>query len=133
MPVMLQYSSNLQFRTFKTAKSCNLIVSYFLIKQLNFLSGRRERILFDGVKLDSFDLRFGVPQGGCLGPLLFGAYASKKHRRVFSTFRERSQMSRVFYHSLIHGLGFFTCFRYRGIVAKNRLFLRFYTMKNMEF
>ena len=75
---MLQYSSNLQFRTFKTVKFCKLIVSYVCIKQLKFLSGRRQRILFDRVESDSFDLRFGVSQGGCLGPLLFGVYASKK-------------------------------------------------------
>ena len=32
------------------------------------------------------------------------------HRRVFSTFLECSQMSGVFYHNVIHGLGFFICF-----------------------
>ena len=31
-------------------------------------------------------------------------------KRVFSTFLECSQMSGVFYHSVIHGLGFFICF-----------------------
>ena len=30
--------------------------------------------------------------------------------RVFSTFLECSQMSGVYYHSVIHGLGFFICF-----------------------
>ena len=41
----------------------------------SYLLERSQRILFDGVKSDSFDLRFGVPQGSCLGPLLFGFYA----------------------------------------------------------
>ena len=31
-------------------------------------------------------------------------------RRVFSTFLECSQMSGVFYHSVVNGLGFFICF-----------------------
>ena len=43
----------------------------------SYLLGRSQHILFDGVKSDSFDLRFGVPQGSCLGPLLFVVYASK--------------------------------------------------------
>ena len=43
----------------------------------SYLLGRSQRILFDGVKSDSFDLRFGVPQGSCLGRLLFVVYASK--------------------------------------------------------
>ena len=43
----------------------------------SYLLGRSQRILFDGVKSDSFDLRFGVPQGSCLGPPRFVVYASK--------------------------------------------------------
>ena len=43
----------------------------------SYLLGRSQRILFDGVKSDSFDLRFDVPQGSCLGTLLFVVYASK--------------------------------------------------------
>jgi len=42
-----------------------------------YLSGRSQRIFFDGATSNSFDLRFGVPQGSCLGPLLFVLYASK--------------------------------------------------------
>lgn len=42
----------------------------------SYLLGRSQRILFDGIKSDSFDLRFGVPQGRYLGPLLFVVYAS---------------------------------------------------------
>ena len=36
-----------------------------------YLSGRSQRVLFEGATSDSFDLRFGVPQGSCLGPLLW--------------------------------------------------------------
>ena len=43
----------------------------------SYLSGRSQRVLFDGATSDSFDLRFGVPKGSCLGPLLFVVYASK--------------------------------------------------------
>ena len=43
----------------------------------SYLSGRSQRVLFEGATSDSFDLRFGVPQGSCLGSLLFVVYASK--------------------------------------------------------
>ena len=34
-----------------------------------YFSGRSQRVLFEGATSDSFDLRFGVPQDSCLGPL----------------------------------------------------------------
>ena len=43
----------------------------------SYLSGRSQRVLFEGATSDSFDLRFGVSQGSCLGPLRFVVYASK--------------------------------------------------------
>ena len=43
----------------------------------SYLSGRSQLILFEGATSDSFNLRFGVPQNSCLGPLLFVVYASK--------------------------------------------------------
>ena len=39
-------------------------------------------------------------------------------RAAFSTFIECSQMTGVFYHSVIHGLGFFTYFKYRFYTRK---------------
>ena len=46
-----------------------------------------------------------------LMPRLINNYSTSASRwRVFSTFLECSQMSGVFYHSVIHGLGFFICF-----------------------
>ena len=43
----------------------------------SYLSGRSQHISLNGAKSDSFDLKCGVPQGSCLGPLLFIMYASK--------------------------------------------------------
>ena len=39
-----------------------------------------------------------------------GNVENRSHRRVFSTIPECPQMSGVFYHSVIHGLGFFIFF-----------------------
>ena len=41
------------------------------------LSGRSQRVMFNGATSDKHDLNFGVPQGSCSGPLLFILYASK--------------------------------------------------------
>ena len=43
----------------------------------SYLSGRSLRVSIDGGLSDSVHLPFGVPQGSCLGPLLFTMYASK--------------------------------------------------------
>ena len=43
----------------------------------SYLSNRTQRIYIDGVMSSNFNLKFGVPQGSCLGPLLFSLYASK--------------------------------------------------------
>ena len=40
-----------------------------------------------------------------------GNVENTRLRLVFSTFLECPQMSGVFYHSVIHGLGFFICFK----------------------
>ena len=43
----------------------------------SYLSNRTQQIYIDGVLSSNFNLQFGVPQGSCLGPLLFSLYASK--------------------------------------------------------
>ena len=42
----------------------------------SYLSGRSQRILVRGCLSKRFDLNYGVPQGSCLGPLLFTIYTS---------------------------------------------------------
>ena len=43
----------------------------------SYLSNRSQRIVISSAKSDSFDLKFGVPQGSCLGPMLFSLYTSE--------------------------------------------------------
>ena len=42
-----------------------------------YLNGRSQRVMVQGNLCQNLDLDFGVPQGSCLGPLLFTFYASK--------------------------------------------------------
>ena len=43
----------------------------------SYLSQRSQRVSIHGTLSNYFDLDCGVPQGSCLGPLLFVVYASK--------------------------------------------------------
>ena len=43
----------------------------------SYLSGRSQRVSIQGTLSEKFDLNCGVPQGSCLGPLLFTLYASR--------------------------------------------------------
>ena len=43
----------------------------------SYLDNRSQSISVNGATSKRFDLQYGVPQGSCLGPLLFVMYASK--------------------------------------------------------
>ena len=43
----------------------------------SYLKDRSQRIVIQGAKSAGFNLKYGVPQGSCLGPLLFSRYASE--------------------------------------------------------
>ena len=43
----------------------------------SYLSNRSQRIVIGSTKSDSFDLKFGVPQGSYIGPMLFSLYTSE--------------------------------------------------------
>ena len=48
----------------------------------SYLSDRSQHVSVHGVLSRPFDLNCGVPQGSCLGPLLFIIYASKLFKIV---------------------------------------------------
>ncbi len=53
------------------------ISGYVLNWFSSYLSGRTQRVLMKGALSDKFVVNCGVPQGSCLGPLLFSIYSSK--------------------------------------------------------
>ena len=65
--------------------------------------------------------RFNEQNNGCA--VHEESVKNTSRRRVFSTFLECSQITDVFYHGVIHGLGFFVCFKLK---------YRFHTCKTIK-
>ena len=60
----------------------------------SYLLNRSQRVSFDQNLSDKFNLHCGVPQGSCLGPLLFTIYASIAGYETRQTSKEQTKMPR---------------------------------------
>ena len=61
----------------------------------SYLDERCQRVLINTTQSSSFKLNSGVPQGSCLGPLLFTVYASKLFDVVNITYQRYIAMRTV--------------------------------------
>ena len=51
---------------------------------INYLSGRRQRVVINGTSSEYFQVESGVPQGSVLGPLLFLIYINDLENGITS-------------------------------------------------
>ena len=56
----------------------------FKFKLKSYLSNRKLHATINGTHSSVYDLMFGLPQGSCLGPIMFTQYAST----IFSIIRD---------------------------------------------
>ncbi|PFX13819.1 hypothetical protein AWC38_SpisGene22065 [Stylophora pistillata] len=73
----------------------------------SYLSGRSQRVSVRGTVSDKLDLRYGVPEGSCLGPLLFTVYACalfdvvEKHLPTVHCYADDSQLD-ISFSPMVH-------------------------------
>ena len=64
----------------------------------SYLSGRSQHVVIDSTWSQKFNVEFGVPQGSCLGPILFTIYTSqlfdviRHHLLDFHSYTDDSQL-----------------------------------------
>ena len=68
----------------------------------SYLSNRSQRVMISDILSDKCNINFGVPQGSCLGPVLFTAYSSSlfqvinKHLVYSHGYADDTQLVKVF-------------------------------------
>ena len=60
-------------------RMCSGFTPPALIWIKNYLSNRTQRVFFNGSLSNIIQLESGIPQGSCLGPLLFSIFTNDMH------------------------------------------------------
>ena len=105
----------------------------------SYLSNKTQRIYIDGVLSSNFNLKFGVSQGSCLGPLLFSLYTGKLFKIVESHLPNPHCYEYEYVVLDIHILVcsgtniFFQAYIYHAMVHIYHAMVRIYIMKWYEY
>ena len=76
----------------------------FLILMLNYVSNRRQFVQIDDNQSEVVDVKFGVPQGSILGPVLFNIYVSDLQDQMNAKCYQYADDTTVYRHSKVSDL-----------------------------